>query len=215
VGRAGRGGARLWRPAVSPAVARLCRPSCYAQQHATPQLTHCLIAQSTLPFPCISHCPSYCRSIFCQMVEGHLAGGGFEEEVARLGPGLVDAAIELHRNVMNHFLPSAGGYIQLVWLGCREGRKGGEEGGLGDWPSVLRCTSSATAPVLPNPSSWPALPACPPPACLTAPACLALRPPPPTAVQVPLPIQPPAPDPSPAPACFLHTPVPAPCLPLQ
>jgi hypothetical protein len=43
------------------------------------------------------------------MVEGHLAGGGFEEEVARLGPRLVDAAIELHRNVMNHFLPSAGG----------------------------------------------------------------------------------------------------------
>ena len=99
----------------------------------------------------------YCRSIFCQMVEGHLAGGGFEEEVVRLGPRLVDAAIELHRNVMNHFLPSAGGYTQLVWLGCREGRKGGEEGGLGDWPSALRCTSSATAPVLPNPSSWPAL----------------------------------------------------------
>ena len=41
------------------------------------------------------------------MVEGHLNQGNFDSEVVKLGPKLVDASIELHRHVMNNFLPSA------------------------------------------------------------------------------------------------------------
>ena len=41
------------------------------------------------------------------MVEGHLNQGSFESEVVKLGSKLVDASIELHRHVMNNFLPSA------------------------------------------------------------------------------------------------------------
>lgn len=41
------------------------------------------------------------------MVEGHLNQGSFDSEVIKLGPKLVDASIELHRHVMNNFLPSA------------------------------------------------------------------------------------------------------------
>lgn len=41
------------------------------------------------------------------MVEGHLNQGSFDSEVVKLGPKLVDASIELHRHVMNNFLPSA------------------------------------------------------------------------------------------------------------
>ncbi len=48
-----------------------------------------------------------CRSIYCSMVEGHLNQGSFDSEVIKLGPKLVDASIELHRHVMNNFLPSA------------------------------------------------------------------------------------------------------------
>jgi hypothetical protein len=46
------------------------------------------------------------RSVYHQIVEGHLSGG-FEPEVARMPGKLVDATIELHRLVMNNFLPSA------------------------------------------------------------------------------------------------------------
>ena len=48
-----------------------------------------------------------CRSIYSAIVEGHLNQGGFEAGVAKLGPKLVDATLELHRSVMNNFLPSA------------------------------------------------------------------------------------------------------------
>lgn len=47
------------------------------------------------------------RSIYCSMVEGHLNQGSFDSEVIKLGSKLVDASIELHRHVMNNFLPSA------------------------------------------------------------------------------------------------------------
>ncbi|DBB00312.1 TPA: Dynein beta chain, flagellar outer arm [Trebouxia sp. C0004] len=47
------------------------------------------------------------RSIYCSMVEGHLNQGNFDSEVIKLGSKLVDASIELHRHVMNNFLPSA------------------------------------------------------------------------------------------------------------
>lgn len=40
------------------------------------------------------------------MLDGHLSLG-FEPEVAKLSAKLVDATIELHRHVMNNFLPSA------------------------------------------------------------------------------------------------------------
>lgn len=41
------------------------------------------------------------------MVEGHLNQGSFDSDIIKLGPKLVDASIELHRHVMNNFLPSA------------------------------------------------------------------------------------------------------------
>ncbi|KAK9866454.1 hypothetical protein WJX84_011662 [Apatococcus fuscideae] len=46
------------------------------------------------------------RSIYFSMLDGHLSQG-FEPEVAKLSTKLVDATIELHRHVMNNFLPSA------------------------------------------------------------------------------------------------------------
>ncbi len=47
-----------------------------------------------------------CRSIYFSMLDGHLSQG-FEPDVAKLSAKLVDATIELHRHVMNNFLPSA------------------------------------------------------------------------------------------------------------
>ena len=41
------------------------------------------------------------------MVDGHLQQQGFDSEVIKLSGKLVDATIELHRHVMNNFLPSA------------------------------------------------------------------------------------------------------------
>ena len=48
-----------------------------------------------------------CRSIYFAMVDGHLQQQGFDPEVIKLSGKLVDATIELHRHVMNNFLPSA------------------------------------------------------------------------------------------------------------
>ena len=48
-----------------------------------------------------------CRTIYSAILEGHLALGGFEPGVAKLGARLVEAMLELHRNVMHNFLPSA------------------------------------------------------------------------------------------------------------
>ena len=39
------------------------------------------------------------------MIDGHVSS--FDADVAKMSPKLVDATIELHRNVMNNFLPSA------------------------------------------------------------------------------------------------------------
>eukprot|EP00891_Asterochloris_glomerata_P002883 jgi/Astpho2/2883/Aster-01037 len=47
------------------------------------------------------------RSIYFAMVDGHLQQQGFDSEVIKLSGKLVDATIELHRHVMNNFLPSA------------------------------------------------------------------------------------------------------------
>ena len=41
------------------------------------------------------------------MVDGHLQQQSFDSEVIKLSGKLVDATIELHRHVMNNFLPSA------------------------------------------------------------------------------------------------------------
>ena len=49
--------------------------------------------------------PEIVRSIYSQMIDGHLSD--FEPEVARLSSKLTDATIELHKHVMNNFLPSA------------------------------------------------------------------------------------------------------------
>jgi dynein heavy chain len=50
--------------------------------------------------------PDIVRSIYSSMINGHLSNG-FDPDVQKLAPKLVDATIELHRQVMNNFLPSA------------------------------------------------------------------------------------------------------------
>ena len=45
------------------------------------------------------------RSIYRAMLEGHMAT--FDPEVSKLGPKIVDATIELHKQVSSNFLPSA------------------------------------------------------------------------------------------------------------
>lgn len=47
------------------------------------------------------------RTVYLAMVEGHLSHAGFEGTLLKLAPKLIDASIELHRHVMNNFLPSA------------------------------------------------------------------------------------------------------------
>lgn len=42
--------------------------------------------------------------MYAQIIGGHLAAG-FAEEVSGLAGRLVDATIQLHRHVMNNFLP--------------------------------------------------------------------------------------------------------------
>ena len=53
------------------------------------------------------HCFGDCRSVYGSIVEGHLVQADFEAPIQRLGQKLVDATLELHRAVMNAFLPSA------------------------------------------------------------------------------------------------------------
>ena len=48
-----------------------------------------------------------CRTIYSAILEGHLTQGGFDGSIVKLGARLTDAMLELHRNVMNNFLPSA------------------------------------------------------------------------------------------------------------
>ena len=55
----------------------------------------------------IARVNAHCRTIYSAILEGHLAMGGFDAGVAKLGPRLVEAMLELHRNVMHNFLPSA------------------------------------------------------------------------------------------------------------
>lgn len=43
--------------------------------------------------------PDIVRSIYLQILDGHLTTGGFEADVTKLGTKLVDATIELHRLV--------------------------------------------------------------------------------------------------------------------
>ena len=64
----------------------------------------------------------FSRSMYSQMVNGHLAGG-FEEEIAGLGNKLVDATIELHRLVMNNFLPRWGCSSVCERCHCGSGRR--------------------------------------------------------------------------------------------
>ncbi|KAL6747291.1 flagellar outer dynein arm heavy chain beta [Haematococcus lacustris] len=49
--------------------------------------------------------PDIVRSVYFQVIDGHLSG--FDPDVAKLAAKIVDASIELHRSVMNNFLPSA------------------------------------------------------------------------------------------------------------
>lgn len=43
--------------------------------------------------------PDIVRSIYLQILDGHLVSGGFEAEVTKMAAKLVDATIELHRLV--------------------------------------------------------------------------------------------------------------------
>lgn len=52
------------------------------------------------------------RSIYLGLIGGHMAN--FDSEVAAMAPRLVDATIELHRHVMNNFLPSAVKFHYMV-----------------------------------------------------------------------------------------------------
>ncbi len=52
------------------------------------------------------------RSIYGAVVEGHMAN--FDPEVSILAPKLVDATVELHRQVATTFLPSATKF-QYLW----------------------------------------------------------------------------------------------------
>lgn len=47
------------------------------------------------------------RSIYMQIMEGHLSTNNFDNDVQKVGGKLIDATIELHRSIMNNFLPSA------------------------------------------------------------------------------------------------------------
>lgn len=47
------------------------------------------------------------RQMYSSLLDGRLEAGGFVPAVKSLGPRLVDATIELHKNVMQGFLPSA------------------------------------------------------------------------------------------------------------
>lgn len=45
--------------------------------------------------------------MYSAILEGHFAQGGFAREIKSMVPRLVDATIDLHRNVSNSLLPSA------------------------------------------------------------------------------------------------------------
>jgi dynein heavy chain, axonemal len=49
--------------------------------------------------------PDIVRSIYHQMIQGHL--NTFEADVAKMAGKLTDATIDLHKTVMNNFLPSS------------------------------------------------------------------------------------------------------------
>jgi dynein heavy chain, axonemal len=49
--------------------------------------------------------PDIVRSIYHQLISGHLQD--FDPDVAKLSMKLTDATIDLHKNVMNTFLPSS------------------------------------------------------------------------------------------------------------
>lgn len=61
-------------------------------------------------------------SIYGQIVDGHIAGAGVDEGIARLSPKLVDATIELHRMVrrLAACAQTALGCMQwLMWKPCK------------------------------------------------------------------------------------------------
>ena len=47
------------------------------------------------------------RSIYSSILGGHLGFGGFDPAVRNLAGRLVDATMELHKNVSDTFLPCA------------------------------------------------------------------------------------------------------------
>lgn len=68
-------------PATNHSIAR-CAVTCHITSRAVVSLISCL-----------------------QIIDGHFSG--FDADVAKMSNKLVDATIELHRQVMNNFLPSA------------------------------------------------------------------------------------------------------------
>ncbi len=74
--------------------------------------------------------PDIVRSVYFQIIDGHI--NGFDPDVAKMGNKLVDASIELHRNVMNNFLPSA------VKFHYQVRRRRGRGGAPGAWAGAAR-----------------------------------------------------------------------------
>ena len=56
---------------------------------------------------CDLHYAPTLRNVYSSLLNGKLEAGGFAPAVQQLGNQLVDATIELHRSVMQGFLPSA------------------------------------------------------------------------------------------------------------
>lgn len=65
--------------------------------------------------------PDIVRSIYLQILDGHLSTGGFDADIAKLSAKLVDATIELHRLVRRSC--SWGGFDSVHT--CADGRRPG------------------------------------------------------------------------------------------
>jgi len=70
--------------------------------HVSPRLQRHFAAFSVPP-----PAPATTTAMFSALLGGHLAAPGWDDELQRLGPKLIDATVELHKSVLNTFMPSA------------------------------------------------------------------------------------------------------------
>lgn len=139
-GRTAAGAARQ-AASLPPVLRPPARPRC--QPSAQPCLGALPPANRALP-PAHNHTlttqmpgSDIVRSIYASIVDGHVAGAGLDEGVARLGPKLVDATIELHRMVgraralgREHFVQGAASSRERAgWWGLRAAQRRGTRSG--------------------------------------------------------------------------------------